>query len=283
MSEVADGEVAFVLGGGGVLGATQVGMLRALLERGIVPDRIFGTSVGALNGALVAADPTGRAVERLVELWSSLFEAGVFASSLVSQAVRLARHGTHLHSALPLRRLLDRHLPVALIEQLAVPFQCVAAHIERARAVWFAQGPLVDAVLASSAVPGLLPPVEIGGEHYFDGGLVHSIPLGRAVQAGAREIYVLQVGRIERALQPPRRPWEVGLVAFEIARRHRFAEELAAVSEDAASDPRMAVHVLPSGHQDAPLMSLRRRGRADVLDRIDRGYQASAAYLAGIA
>ena len=89
----------------------------------------------------------------------------------------------------------------------------------------------MPAVLASCAVPGLLPPVEVDGEHYFDGGLVHSIPVGRAVALGARTVYVLHVGRIERPLTVPRRPWEVGLVAFEIARRHRFHEEMSALPE----------------------------------------------------
>ena len=80
----------------------------------------------------------------------------------------------------------------------------------------------MPAVLASCAVPGLLPPVEIGGEHGFHGGLVDSIPVGRAVALGASTVYVLQVGRIDRPLAVPRRPWQVGLVAFEIARRHLF-------------------------------------------------------------
>ena len=274
LARVIESRVAFVLGGGGVLGATQVGMLRALLEQGITPDLVLGTSVGALNGALIAADPSPVAVGTLSELWSTLSEAGVFSSSLFSQAARLARHGTHLHSAAPLRRLLEQHLPVARIEELPVQFQCVAAEVEGARAVWFAEGPIVDAVLASCAVPGLLPPMRIGSEHYMDGGLVHSIPLGRALLLQAREIYVLQVGRIERALQPPRGPWEVGLVAFEIARRHRFAEELATVTGD------IAVHVLPSGQQDAPLWSLRQRSRDAVSARVEAAYQASAEYLA---
>jgi NTE family protein len=228
-----------------------------------------------LNGAVIAADPSQRAVTRLTDLWSTLSDEGVFSSSLFSQAARLARYGTHLHSAAPLRRLLERYLPVDRIEALQVQFQCVASEIERARAVWFTEGPIVDAVLASSAVPGLLPPVRIGSEHSFDGGLVHSIPLGRAVRLGAQQIYVLQVGRIERTLEPPRRPWEVGLVAFEIARRHRFAEELVSVAAETSVD------VLPSGQDDTPLMSLRQRSPRHVLGRIDRAYAASAAYLAG--
>ena len=92
---------------------------------------------------------------------------------------------------------------------------------------------------------GCLPPVRIDGEHYFDGGLVHSIPVGRAVQLGARRVFVLHVGRIEQPLTVPRRPWEVGLVAFEIARRHRFVEEMATLPDD------VIVHVLPAGSMGA--------------------------------
>ena len=157
-----------------------------------------------------------------------------------------------------------------------MPFQCVAASIENAGAHWFSTGPLADAVLASCAVPGLLPPVEIGGEHFLDGGLVHSIPVGRALALGATEIYVLHVGRIERPLAPPRSPWDVGLVAFEIARRHRFVEEMAALPAS------VRVHVLPSGEENAPLMSLRYRSPAAVAGRISRGYQAASEYLAGL-
>jgi NTE family protein len=267
--------VAFVLGGGGVLGATQVGMLRALLEAGRLPSIVVGTSVGALNGAAIAADPSPGGVDVLAGLWTSLSDSGMFAGSLLSRAGTLARHRTHLHSAEPLRRLVTERLPER-IEDLAVPFQCVAASIEHAAAHWFSSGSLADAVLASCAVPGLLPPVEIDGEHFLDGGLVHSIPVGRALALGATEIYVLHVGRIERPLTPPRSPWDVGLIAFEIARRHRFIEEMAALPAT------VRAHVLPSGEENTPLLSLRYRSSADVTRRIERGYQATAEYLAGL-
>ena len=68
---------------------------------------------------------------------------------------------------------------------------------------------LVPAVLASSAVPGLLPPVPIDGEHFIDGGVVNSIPVGRAVELGATTVWVLQVGRVDRPLQPPRKHLDV--------------------------------------------------------------------------
>ncbi|MCZ2860556.1 patatin-like phospholipase family protein [Blastococcus sp. VKM Ac-2987] len=273
------GGTAFVLGGGGVLGAAEVGMLHALFERGIRPDLVVGTSVGAINGALVAADPTPGGVERLRGVWAELTSRGVFAGSMLSRVGTLVRTRTHVHAREPLRDLLTEHLPVHTFGELQVPFQCVAASIERAAEHWFTDGGLVDAVLASCAVPGLLPPVELDGEHYLDGGLVHSIPVGRAVALGAGTIYVLHVGRIDRPLRPPTRPWEVALVAFEIARRHRFAADLAALPDG------VTVHVLPSGEQAAPsagdLRSLRYRDFSGVTDRIDRAHAAAGAHLDG--
>ena len=266
---------AFVLGGGGVLGAREIGMLRALADAEIWPDMVVGTSVGAINGVFVAADPAG-AAKRLSQLWQGPDLQRAFSGTLLGRAARLARSGTHLHAIGPLRQMLEDALPAADFAGLELPFHCVAASIERATARWFSSGPLAPAVLASCAVPGLLPPVEVDGEHYFDGGLVHSIPVGKALELGASTIYVLHVGRIERPLAPPRRLWEVGLVAFEIARRHRFHEEMAALPGD------VRVHVLPSGGTQRPpdLSQLRYRNTTDVEENIQRAYTASARYLA---
>jgi len=269
---------AFVLGGGGLLGAHEIGMLRALSEAGVRPAMVVGTSIGAVNGAFVAADPD-RAAQRLSDLWQGESLGAVFSETVFGRAVRLARSGTHLHAIEPLQKLLADTLPVADFSDLTVPFHCVAASIENAAARWFSAGPLVPAVMASCAVPGLLPPVEIDGGHYFDGGLVDSIPVGRAVALGATCVYVLQVGRIESPLTVPSRPWEVGLVAFEIARRHRFHEEMAAIPAG------VEVHVLPTGGERQPpgLRQFRYRGRNQVSISIDRSYAASASYLAQLA
>ncbi|GAC1570389.1 MAG: patatin-like phospholipase family protein [Candidatus Dormibacteria bacterium] len=270
-------EVAFVLGGGGHLGAHEVGMLRALIEHGIRPDLILGTSIGAINGAVFAAAPLPGTVARLVEVWNDLEVTGVLGGSMLRQISTLARTRTHAHSSTPLRRLLSQALPVERIEDLAVPFQCVAASIERAAEHWFTSGSIVDAVLASAALPGVLPPALINGEHFLDGGIVNSIPVGRAVQLGARTIYVLQVGRVESRLQPPRWPWEVGLVAFEIARRHRYLGDMAAVPEG------VTVHVLPTGVTRPPRYNdwaqLRYRDFSKVAQRIEGAYAASLQYL----
>jgi NTE family protein len=259
--------VAFVLGGGGVLGAAEVGMARALAGAGIVPDLVVGTSIGALNGAFLAADPGLDGVRRLVDLWLDSGARQLVGGSLPKRLATLARSRTHLYSQGPLRRLLARYQPAESIEDLPIRFQCVAASIERAAEHWFTAGSLADAVLASCAVPGLFAPVPIDGEHYYDGGLVHSIPVGRAVALGARTIYVLHVGRIERPLVAPANPLEVGVVAFEIARRHRFAADLAALPSE------VEVHVLPSGREP-------RRRPAGVRERIERAAEASASYLA---
>jgi NTE family protein len=275
------GGTAFVLGGGGLLGAGEVGMLRALLERGVRPDLVVGTSIGALNGAMVAADPTLDAVVALTALWHQVCDSDLFSGSALRRARHLVRTRTHVHPNEPLRDLLTAQFADRRIEDLAVPFQCVAASIERAAEHWFAAGPVVEAVLASAAVPGVLPPVRIGDEHFLDGGLVHSIPVGRAVTLGATRIYVLQVGRIERPLEVPRRPWEVATVAFEIARRHRFASDMANLPDS------VEVHVLPTGAAEAPrhadLSALRYRDFSGVRDRIDAAYVATGTYLTSFA
>jgi NTE family protein len=175
---------AFVLGGGGVLGAAEAGMAGALLEAGVVPDLICGTSIGAINGAALAADPTPDGAQQLVAMWGELAADGVLGGSLLGRLVEIVRSGTSLHDGEDLRRLLLERLPVHTFEELLVPFQCVAASIERAREHWFSCGDLIDAVLASCALPGVFPPVCIAGEHFFDGGLVNSIPLARAASRG---------------------------------------------------------------------------------------------------
>jgi NTE family protein len=272
-------EVAFVLGGGGVLGAHEVGMLRALAESTIEADVILGTSVGAINGALFAADPTIGGVGRLADLWRDSNMSELTSGSVLRRITTLARSGTHLESLEQARARLAEALPVQRLEDLQVPFQCVAASIERAAEHWFETGTLADVVLASCAVPGILPPVRIGDEHFIDGGIVNSVPVARAVALGARTIYVLQVGRLEKPLQPPRWPWEVGLVAFEVARRHRFTHDLRSLPAG------VELHVLPTGGSAAPAYNdvpgqLRwKRTVRTIQQQIDSSYEATRRYL----
>jgi NTE family protein len=268
-------KTAFVLGGGGVLGAVEVGMLQALFERGIVPDLVLGTSVGALNGALVARDPTPAVIEHLIALWRGAGESReVYPVQPLRTVRRAVSSGTHVFSAQPLRDRLYDELGDLTFEELPVQFQVCAASIERAAEHWFSTGPVVPAVVASAAVPGLLPPAKVGDEHFLDGGIVNSIPVGRAAQLGADRIFVLQVGRIDRPLTAPKRPWEVARVSFEIARRHRFVRELAELPDS------VEAHVLPTGGtsaRDDSVFAFRDFSAIDA--KIAATYDASLAYL----
>ncbi len=268
---------AFVLGGGGVLGAAEVGMLRALFERDITPDLVLGTSVGALNGAMVARDPTTGVIARLTELWQDAQTARTVYDRPLRTVRRAVTTGTHIYSAAPLQKRLLEEFGEVTFEELPVRFQVCAASIERAAEHWFDSGRVVDAIMASAAVPGLLPPARVGDEHYLDGGIVNSIPLGKAVALGADRVFVLQVGRIDRPLQTPHRPWEVARVSFEIARRHRFARELAELPEH------VEAHVLPArGTSSRDDSLLAHRDFSRVAGRIQESYEAARDYLAGL-
>src|ERR1700682_2998105 len=263
---------AFVLGGGGVLGAAEVGMARALLEAGVRPDLVCGTSVGAINGAAIAADPTPEGVTRLLAIWAALADDGVLDSSLIRRVAEAMRHRTSLHGNDTLRRLLRDRLPVQRFEDLAVPFECVAASIERAREHWFSTGDMIEPILASCALPGVFPPVRIGDEHFFDGGLVNSIPLERAGARGADTVWGLHVGRLEEDLAAPRLLWQVAFVAFEISRRHRFHSDLERVGAG------VTVHVLPTGMPQRPAATwsnLRYRDTGRIARRAELAYDAT--------
>lgn len=266
---------AFVLGGGGRWGAVEVGMLQALDEAGVKPELILGTSIGAFNGSVIADDPGPSGVERLIAFWDEVTGADLFGGTLLGRMRSVATFKPALHETSEIRRILEGIHGDRLIEDLVVPFQCVAASIERSAEHWFTTGPVVDAVLASSAVPALFPPVEIGGEHFYDGGLVNSVPLARAVELGASVIFVLQVGRVETTLRPPEKLHEAALISFEIARRHRFATTMEHLPEG------IEVHVLPSGNPVGfdDRRQLRWSDTGSTAALIEGAYEASQEYL----
>jgi NTE family protein len=235
---------AFVLSGGGILGALQVGMLRALLEHEVQPDLILGSSVGALNGAGIAADPSLAMVGRLQDLWLDLEHRDVLPAGILPTTVQLARKGISVHGNEGLRRVMEDVLPVADFLDLKVPFQCVATDVAAAREVWFSSGSLIEPILASAAMPAMLPPVEIDGVRYIDGAVVNDVPVTRAVELGATTVYVLHVGAFDRPRPEPKRPFDMALHAYWIARRARFRRDMASLPSQ------IEAVVLPTG--DAP-------------------------------
>ncbi len=251
-------------------------MLQALDEGGIQPDLVLGTSIGAFNGSVVASSPGKIGVERLTALWEEIGESGLLRGEFLQQMKSVATMQPAIQGSQAIRHALESvHGAGAQIDDLELPFQCVAAQIETASEHWFDSGPLVDALLASSAIPAIFPPVEIGGKHYYDGGLVNSVPLTRAVELGATRIFVLQVGRVESELRTPERLYEAALISFEIARRHRFTTTMANLPEG------VEVHLLPSGN---PIdfddrRQIRWRKLDETVSLRDTGYRASADYL----
>lgn len=254
-------------------------MLKALVESGVEADLVLGTSIGAFNGSVFASAPGSEGVERLIGLWDELAGSGLLKGGFFNRVKSVARLEPAIQGAGAIRHVLeDVHSHETLIEDLKLPFQCVAASIERAAEHWFDSGPLVDALMASSAIPALFPPVEIAGEHFYDGGLVNSVPLTRAVDLGASRVFVLQVGRVESELRTPERLHEAALISFEIARRHRFTTTMQNLPEG------VEVHVLPSGNQidfdDRRQLRWKELGETGSL--VSAGYEASLDYLGSI-
>jgi NTE family protein len=265
------GPVAFVLSGGGNLGALQIGMMRALAEREIRPDMVVGCSVGAINGAALAQDPSLTGVGRIERLWRELDGKDLMPSGFLPRAVSLARKGEAIHDNQGLRRLLEDQLDARTFEELEIPFQCVATDVIGVREMWFRTGPLIEPILASAALPAVYPAVEIDGVRYLDGGIVDDIPVGRAVALGARTIYVLQVGAVSRPRPEPRRPLDVAVQSYWIARHHRFKTDLAAVPPD------VVLHLMPTGQTP----TMRYNDFTRTAELISLAYAASSDYLAG--
>jgi NTE family protein len=263
--------VGFVISGGGNLGALQIGMMRALLEHDIRPDLIVGCSVGAINGAALAEDPTLAGALRLERLWRALDGKELMPAGWLPNTVAIARRGEAIHENHGLRRHLEQSLSARTFEELAVPFQCVATDLVGVREVWFRSGPLIEPILASAALPAVYPAVEIDGVRYLDGGIVDDVPMSRAVELGARTLYVLQVGLFSRPRPEPKRPLDVAVQAYWIARHHRFKRELAAMPPD------IELHLLPTGQTP----SMRYNDFTRTSELISLAYEASSAYLAG--
>lgn len=260
---------AWVLGGGGNLGSVQVGMLRAVVERGEVPDLVVGCSVGSLNGLAMAADPSLDGVERLRQIWLDIDSDHVFPSSRVSGPWMLLKKASSLYPADGLRDLIQRCAPHPNIEDYAVPFECVATNLHTGRARWFDRGPVLEPVLASAALPAAFPPVTVDGEEYIDGAVVDNVPISRALFHGVERITVFHVGNFERPRPQPKRPIDVLLQSFSIARNFRFDSDLARVPEN------VEVTVLPAIDPG----TMKRNDFSRTSELISRAHAAAAAHL----
>jgi NTE family protein len=195
--------VAFVLSGGGSLGAIQVGMLQALFEEGIRPDLLVGTSAGAVNAAWMAQCPDCDGVKELADIWSGLRRNHIFPLNPWAGARGLLGRTNHFISNAGLRALLERHIHYERLEDAAIPIHVVATDLKNGHAVVLSSGPTVPALLASCAIPGVFPPVTVGRRELVDGGVADLTPIAAAIEQGATQVYVLPIAdpwlRQERA------------------------------------------------------------------------------------
>jgi NTE family protein len=183
--------VGFVLQGGGSLAAAQIGMLRALTEAGIRPDLLLGSSAGAINAVAFAAGPTISELARLETMWLGLHRRHVAPISLRTLLAALTGHGDGLFPGTGLRRQLEAFLPVQDLSEASIPVHVVATDLESGSAVVLSTGDAVTALLASSAFPGLYPPVSFGGRYLIDGGVAADVPVLQAEALGASVVYIL--------------------------------------------------------------------------------------------
>jgi len=279
-------DTAFVLGGGGNRGAVQVGMLRALTERGIVPDLLVGTSIGAINASAFAGSPTIEGVYLAADVWRRLLAEHVFPRGRFHGTWRYLERREAVYPSDGLRKVIGGFLRFERLEDSPIPLVVVAARLEDGAEEWINQGPALDCLLASAALPGLFPVMELGGSHYFDGGVVDNVAVSAALAAGARRVFLLMCGSVDLTVPVFARPYEAMLAGLNMALHARLKRDLALIGPEVdvvvfeargiaavdVSDFSKTEEMIDRGYQQA----------RDVLDDYDEAVRARrAARLAG--
>ena len=234
--------VAFVFSGGGPLGALQVGSIKALSEHGIRPDMVVGTSVGALNATWTAFDPTPEGIKRLESSWLRMRDTDLFPGGGRFKAswARMLVRGDRIHENFGIRRVIETSLGRPRFEDAQIPLAVTATDLETGAEKVFTSGEIIDPLLASTAMPGIFPPVPIDGRNYIDGGVANNVPIAPAVDLGATTVYVMDATSHSRQRRPLNRPVDYLLHAFTLARGQRFTLETQIFAE------KVKLIVLPS-------------------------------------
>jgi NTE family protein len=269
--------VAFVLSGGASLGAIQVGMLRALYERDIVPDLIVATSAGAINGAYVASRPQRvETADQLAAIWRQVRRSQVFPLNPLTGLLGFLGTRAHLVPDSGLRRLVAEHLEGERLEELAIPLHVVAVDVVTGEELLLSTGPAVEAVMASAAIPAVLPAVPWGDRDLIDGGVANNTPISHAIRLGAREIYVLPTGHACELERAPTSALGMALHALSLLTHSRLVADIELHRDDAnliVLPPPCPLSVTPIDFAHAS--ELIQRAAQDARAFLDRGGEES--------
>jgi len=217
-------KTAFVFAGGGSLGAIQVGMLRTLLSNGVRPDFVVGSSVGAINASYFAGAPSLGGVAALARIWSGLRRSDIFPLTITS-ALGLLRHPGNLVDPGGLRRPMETNIPFPRLEDAAIPLHIMATN-QQGQAIRLSSGSVIEAIMASTAIPGVFPPVPIGGQDLMDGAIAANTPVSLAAELGAARIVILPTGYACALEEPPRRAVAKALHAITLLIAWQLMHEL---------------------------------------------------------
>ncbi len=245
-------------------------MLQALTESGIQPELLVGASVGAINAAWMAVRTDIEGARELGEIWRGLRRQDVFPISPWNGARGLIGRSNHVISSDNLRMLLEKHLPYQRLEDAQTPVHIVTTELKTGHALALSSGPAIPALLASTAIPGVFPPVTIGRRVLVDGGIASHTPLATAIELGATRVYVLPVSYTWLNQEPTN---ALGMALHALA---RFVEQK--LDTEVVANKEMAqIHILPS--LDVPPVSPADFSRTK--DLIERGYSSTLRYLDG--
>jgi NTE family protein len=265
--------IAFVLSGGGSLGAIQAGMLRALYERGIVADLVLGTSAGAFNASFIASrTQTVQTADELGAVWRGLTRGQVFPLNPLTGLLGFLGSRDHLVPDSGLRRLIRRHIEHERLEDMPLPLHIVAVDVITGEELRLSTGSAVEAVMASAAIPAVLPPVVWDDRELMDGGVANNTPISHAVELGAREIYVLPTGHACALEEAPRGALAMALHALSLLMHRRLIDDLDLHKDQAKlvvlpPPCPLAIPPIDFGHAEA----LIERAYADASKFIDSG------------
>jgi NTE family protein len=229
--EIGPAKTAFVFAGGGSFGAIQVGMLQSLAAHGVAADMVVGSSVGALNGAFYAGDPTLDGVQRLAEIWRGLTRHDVFPMSWHTVLSFLWRRD-FLISHDGIRKLIEDHIPYRNLEEAKLPVHIVTTDIVTGDSVVLSQGSTAEAIVASTAIPGAFSPIRYKDRYLADGAISSNTPIQVAVKQGARRLIILPTGHACANQTPPVGAVANALHALTLMIARQLVSELEALAPD---------------------------------------------------